>query len=223
MATLPLDKRKRLLEMLAPLCVPLAVVKRKELDKCLGLHCWFTSALPSLRPWLQALFQVLRKPAIVVRALDAEQLADLRACVDDKLLIVQKPRRCPVSVCWRALEIAYKPVASATALQHVGPFPVWVKFGNPASTEVRISREAAEAATFYHDLIQLNVAIRLVQSAGPRVGAAADAFAEGDRAGIGGWWIRPDVQVCPDNMNWFSYQFAAATSQNGFGPRIWHP
>ena len=23
---------------------------------------------------------------------------------------------------------------------------------------------------------------------------------------LGGWWIRPDVQVCPENINWFSYQ-----------------
>ena len=67
---------------------------------------------------------------------------------------------------------------------------------------MRVSREAAEAAAFYRDLIQLDVAIRLV----PRVVAAADAFAEGDRARIGGWWIRPDVQLCPENINWFSYQ-----------------
>ena len=183
-ATLPLDKRKRLLEMLAQFCVPLALVQRRDLEKCLGLLCWFTSALPSLRPWLQALFQVVHKPAILVRALDAKQLADLRACVDDKLVVVQKPRRCPVSLSWRALEIAHKPVASTAALQCSGPFPVWVKFGNPASAEVRVSREAAEAAAFYRDLIQLDVAIRLVQSAGPRVVAAADAFAEGDRAGV---------------------------------------
>ena len=135
-----------------------------------------------------------------MRGLDAKQLADLRACVDDKLVVVQNPRRCPVSLSWRALEIAHKPIASTAALQCSGPFPVWVKFGNPASAEVRVSREAAR------NLIQLDVAIRLVQSAGPRVVAAADAFAEGDRAGIGGWWIRPDVRLCPENINWFSYQ-----------------
>ena len=123
-ATLPRDKRKCLLEMLAQFCVPLALVQRRDLEKCLSLLCWFTSALPSLRPWLQALFQVVHKLAILVTALDANQLADLRACVDDKLVVVQKPRRCPVSLSWRALEIAHKPIASTAALQCSGPFPV---------------------------------------------------------------------------------------------------
>ena len=75
-------------------------------------------------------------------------------------MVVQKPRRCQVSLSWRALEIAHKPIASTAALQCSGPFPVWVKFGNPASAEVQVSREAAEAAAFYRDLIQLDVAIR---------------------------------------------------------------
>ena len=78
--------------------------------------------------------------------------------------------------------------------------------GDPTSAEVRVSREAAEAVTFYLNLIQLDVAIRLVQSTGPRVVAAADAFAEGGRAGFWGWWIRPGMQFCPENISWFSYQ-----------------
>ena len=66
---------------------------------------------------------------------------------------------------------------------------------------------SAGLSFFHRDLVQ-QVAIQLVESAGPRVVAATDAFAEGSRAVIGGWWIHRDAELCPEHIHWFSYEIS---------------
>ena len=48
--------------------------------------------------------------------------------------------------------------------------------------------------------------------------AAADAFAEHDKAGIGGWWIHAGLPLCPENICWFSYQLQREDLPEWFKP-----
>ncbi|CAE7763577.1 Ubr3, partial [Symbiodinium sp. CCMP2456] len=95
----------------------------------------------------------------------------------------------------------------------------WVKFGDGCSKEVRVAKEEAQViqvADFYHSLVSKNVEVQLVHKKGPHVLAAADAYAQGQSAGIGGWWMLPGDGICPTSIFWFSIAIQAAELPDWF-------
>ena len=46
--------------------------------------------------------------------------------------------------------------------------------------------------------------------------AAADAYAQGQSAGIGGWWMLPSDGICPASFFWFSIAVQAAELPDWF-------
>ena len=73
-ATLPDDKRARLLNLLEPLTKAGARIGRKELRKIIGLLCWFTAGARWLKPFLCQWFHCLLKPKMVLQNPDSLQL-----------------------------------------------------------------------------------------------------------------------------------------------------
>ena len=116
-----------------------------------------------------------------------------------------------ISAGWQVLEVDHQEWSAGVDLQqHAGTLgSAWVKFGDSDSKIVRVSPQAASAARFYCDLLRLKVAVHFVETTGPRFVAAADAFADGRKAGVGGWWLRPGCELRPENFRWFSYAFTA--------------
>ena len=62
---------------------------------------------------------------------------------------------------------------------------VWVKFGDTASRQVQPSKEETAVSLFFLRIVEANAPVHLVEHEAPGVLAAADAFAEGDVAGLG--------------------------------------
>ncbi|CAE7204478.1 PP5 [Symbiodinium sp. CCMP2592] len=116
-----------------------------------------------------------------------------------------------ISAGWHVLEVNHQKWSAVVDLQqHAGTSgSAWVKLGDSDSKLVRVSSQAASAARFYYDLMRLRVAVHLVETTGPRLVAAADAFADGRKAGVGGWWLRPGCELRPENICWFSYAITA--------------
>ena len=170
-------------------------MSRKELEKCLGLLCWFTNVSPSLRCWLRELLCVLHKPAVVLRHLDADQLRELQRLLTSSGQVQSAISSPAISAGWQVLEVDHQEWSAGVDLQqHAGTLgSAWVKFGDSDSKIVRVSPQAASAARFYCDLLRLKVAVHLVETTGPRFVAAADAFADGRKA----------------NFRWFSYAITA--------------
>ena len=86
-------------------------------------------------------------------------------------------------------------------LKHGG---VWVTLWDFSSEWLRVDVETAHAAALFWNAVFVQQSIPLV---GPRSFggiAAADAFAEGDVAGIGGWMLPPGVELRPENIVWFA-------------------
>ena len=162
---------------------------------------------------------MFHKPAVVLRKLDSVQQGELQKLLSPTGRVQQSARRSAVSAGWQLLEVDHKEWQPGVPLaQYKGTNAlVWAKFGDPESEEVRVTPAAAAAAQFYSELVRLRVAVRLVETAGPRLVAAADAFAEGGRAGIGGWWLRPGCTLRPDNIFWFSCCVAPADLPDWFG------
>ncbi|CAE7724435.1 unnamed protein product, partial [Symbiodinium sp. CCMP2456] len=195
-AHLPEDKRIRLLGALQLLRVAGAMVSRKHLEQLVGLLSWFVSGVRWLRPWLRQLFHLLHKPSVVLRALDSAQLTEISQVVSLEGEIHTCPFLSDVMQGWRILEVGHVPSQGPRDLlkAQVKQGRAWVKFGDGCSKEVRVSKEEAQVADFYHSLVSKNVEVQLVHKKGPHVLAAADAYA----AELPDWFVqehgRSDLQ-----------------------------
>ena len=181
--------------------------------------CWFTTVSPSLRCWLRDIFCVLHKPAVVLRKLDSVQQGEQQRLLSPMGRVQQTTRRSAISAGWQLLEVDYKEWQPGVILAQYGGANrlAWAKFGDPESEDMHVTPATAAAAQFYFELVRLRVVVRLVETAGPRLVAAADAFAEGGHAGIGGWWLRPGCTLWPDNILLLSCCVAPADLPDWFG------
>ena len=116
-AMLPEDKRERLLAALEPLCQSGSWVSRKELEKCLGLLCWFASLSPSRRCWLRDLFY--RPSQVVLRHLDARQLPELQRSLTSSGQVQSVISSPAISAGWRVLEVNHQAWCRSSAVHGV--------------------------------------------------------------------------------------------------------
>ena len=134
------------------------------------------------------------------------------ACVAGRLGVVQKescaPRLVGDSTASNANRLCR--IAEKTEL----PRCAWVKLGAGCSKEVRVSKEEAQVADFYHSLVAKNVEVQLVHKT--RMSAAADAYVQGQTAGIGGWWMLPSDGICPASILGFPMAIQAAELPDWF-------
>ena len=78
----------------------------------------------------------------------------------------------------------------------------------PCFAYIKPSSEEQHVAGFLLRFIESARPLHLVELHGkPRL-AAADAFAAGNAAGIGGWWLPEDSPPRIQNFRWFSCQFS---------------
>ena len=81
----------------------------------------------------------------------------------------------------------------------------WVKFGDPYFSDVLWqSKEESSVAAFFLHIVGANAPVHLVEEEAQGVVAAADAFAEGDVAGLGGWWLPPGHDLDLANIQYFA-------------------
>ena len=206
-ATLPLDKRAVLLAVLQPLRSPGASINRRDLRKLVGRLCWFTAGLRWLRPWLAMWFHALAKPKLRLQCLDREQIEEVAGALDDTMLVSWPCATSDVQAGWRVLEASNRAVDCRRDLltARLRNGRVWVKFSEASdSGTVVLSSDEARVASFFLDVVKANVPVQLATTAGISGAAAADAFAEGDQAGLGGWWIEPGEHIHPRNIRYFA-------------------
>ena len=80
----------------------------------------------------------------------------------------------------------------------------WVKLADAESSTVKVTAEEAQVACFIRGVLQSHTAVELVRRDIQGLLSAADAFAEGDVAGLGGWWLMPGRPLQSAQMRWFS-------------------
>ena len=217
-ACLPEDKRLRLLGMLTPLCHSGTKVDRTSVSKLAGLLAWWVGGVAWLRPWLCHFFHLLNKPALRFQHLDRQQIDELLDCLDHKLLVTRKPHLSDVQAGWRLSEIGGRNIGSKQAILS-SPWKngrASCKFLDPLCQEVSCSKEESEAALLMWNAVHTQVALEMGPLAGDGTCAAADAFADEDAAGIGGWWIPSGEALRPENARWFSVQLNRSSLPDWF-------
>ena len=206
-AVLPCEKAEAMRLALDQLCRQPKRVARKVLRTLVGRLVWFCSAAHWLRPWLQLWFHALNKPALHFLHLDAVQLEELRNSVDARCKVLRPCALSDILLGWRILEIGGRPVPAPSNLLSA-PLKqgrAWVKLGEPEPSLIHLTRDEQRLALFFKQLLEHPGPIPLVEEAGPSCVAAADAFADANICGIGGWFLPPGAVLHPRNVFYFSF------------------
>ena len=149
-ASLPDDKRVRIGVALRALVQEGNSVCRRELRQLLGMLCWFTTGARWLRPWLSELFHLLFKQQLRFQKLDAAQVHELAGVLSDSMRVLAKCRLSDILPGWQLLSVGSREVTTKhelLGLPHRGGW-WWVKFGDPASAKVKVSKAEAAVARF---------------------------------------------------------------------------
>ena len=207
-AELPCDKKQKLLVLLLPLTRAKQKIDKRQLERFIGLAIWFTAGALWLRPWLQAFYNLLYKPRAVPMKLDHFQFRELLSVLGVDFCLNRRPASFYAEAGWKLHKVGNQEVTtmSASLLSHAcmtnGHADVVLL--DLRSQSARVSKEVATTAIFFYNTVEAHVSVPLRLVEGDSSPAAADAFAESDRAGIGGWWLPPGVPPCPENILWFS-------------------
>ena len=206
-ACLPRDKQSKILGLLCPLLKAGTRMPRREVERVIGLLLWFTAAASWLRPWLHELYRLLYKPAVVTRSLSVCQFGELLRCLSPSLHVVCHAKSCDVRPQWRLHSVNNCEVKDlrdrAITCPRVRSGMIPVVFFDYSCASTRTCASSSFAARLFHNAVAEEVRIPLCIKEAPPCLCAADAFAKGEIAGLGGWFLLPGLPCVVQNIRWF--------------------
>ena len=179
-------------------------VTHKQMEQVLGSLIWFTAIAKHLRPHLAAIYKNLYSPPATLFSIPAASWTAFVHCLDDSATITQPHPHFALPLQGRVVEVGHVPI------QQKCDIPItpktsklqWVRITIPNQTHFSLTKETVWKLQWFLEILRRQVHIYPLAQPTPSIlRAAADAFAEGDLFGIGGWIITAKQVV------WFSEQF----------------
>ena len=185
-------------------------VKRSLMDRGVGLLLWISDLFLYLRPWLAEFYKAMSKAHPTLLSASRSQLTELLSCCSESLCVITKPSSLNVGIGWRLMAIGGNTVMRKTdAMRTNSTSPrLWLRMSNPRSPNVAVDKDLQRLAERWRCVLQYAPPWRamLPPSLVEGVALAADAWAAGQRVGIGGW-IRLQPGEPDTHCYWFSLQF----------------
>jgi hypothetical protein len=188
------------------------IVKGNRLDKrsfrkSLGVLQWASGVALSLRPWLAALYRNLNVPSLAwVSGTPAKLHEVLRKIQDDGCLLESIPGT-GAKAGMRLKFIGRSSVSDPSIWRNWWPSKkTSLGFISWDNRRLKVSQESHGVARLWEQCISKGPWIhqcRLRSWVGGE--CAADAWAAGDSASIGGWWMS-EGSLVPDQCQWFSLE-----------------
>ena len=182
------SKLAKLRQQLAKLASSKKIL-RKFLESSLGLLMWATSTCQHLRPYLAPLYKDLHSSQGTLHQIHARDWHRFRNSLAPDAAVTSPPPGMWVSSNSRVLEVGSVKVSCKQDVPIIPPShkPQWVRLSDPARAEIHLRNESRQAllwlsSCFTHDQLRT-----MRQSPVLHCMAAADAMAEGELVGIGGW------------------------------------
>ena len=197
------DKANKLFDSLAEI-VAAKTTTAAALERILGLLIWFTSVCRHLRPHLAPIYKCLYSPPATLYSVPASTWPQFVRCLDSAAIVVQNHHNLMFPIGGKVVEVGHQiikdrcdlPLAPKTSKLQ------WVRIAGPQQSTFQLSKEARSKLQWFQNLLSRRVHIYPIVQPRPLVlRAAADAFAEGETFGIGGWIITST------KVGWFSEQF----------------
>ena len=192
------------------------VVSAKQLEQLLGLLIWFTAVARHLRPHLAPLYKDLYSPAATLVSIPAASWQSFLGCLSDKAVVIHPHPHFHFPLGGRVVEAGHCAVTSKLDLP-LAPKTTklqWIRVSGPSQTSCKLSNDSRKKLQWFLSLINRKCHIFPMQIPPTQtLRAAADAYAERNEFGVGGWIITAKC-VC-----WFSEAFHMEELRN-FMPNL---
>ena len=193
------DKLLKLAQQIQALLAAKKVTK-KALQSCLGLLNWATSISLHLRSYTAPLYSDLHSPPGTLRNIPPRMWQRLLFSLDSKAVVTKPLPGLHISTSSRIIEVGSIKVRrkSDVPLLPNSDRLTWVRVADPSASEISLTKDSKDCVAWLLSCVQATPTKPLADPRLLNCLSAADAMAEGDTVGIGGW-------LCTkDGLHWFS-------------------
>ena len=165
-------------------------VTRKTLEKLLGLLMWATTTCPQLRPYMAPLYKDLRsKRGTSLRSVHPNMWQHFLHALTPDGIIARSPAGLWLPLGGKVLEVAGHAVTDKTSIPLVprARQETWDRVQDPTRHEIHLCQDSRVCLHWLHSCFGHARVVSLRQAPVLRCMAAADARADGDTVGVGGW------------------------------------
>ena len=164
-------------------------VPRKDLEACIGLLMWATNISLVLRPYLAPLYRLLNSPPGANYSIAPRMWPLFLHCLDSRAVFVREAMGLSIPLNSRVIEWGNKPVHCKADLPLMAKPTghTWIRISDPSCPVIKMTRAAQSSLAWLAPRI---AAIPTTPLSLPPILsslARADAMAEGNQVGIGGW------------------------------------
>ena len=149
-----------------------------------------------LKPWLAPFYSALTSPSLVILPVSRQALNEIKDSLSISMHLDRNMRSSSAKFSWKLIRVGARMVSSMAEVQEVmvgGNGRTTVHFLNHEPNKVKCTPALRQAALRWSR--RLSQAPRMASMLSPPfipLSAAADAFADEHRAGIGGWFSFTD-------------------------------
>ena len=180
-------------------------VKRPDLEKAIGLAMWITQLFPNMRIWLQNLYHDLYTLPSTNYSIDPDNWPSLAPCLNKEMTFVQQPTGTMIPIGGTLVSVRHTPTPDLDTLQQVriSDKRIWMRIKDPNSERRHVSVQSQRILQLFRQWLANSSPFVLLRPKKVWQGlAAADAFAAGEKCGIGGFIRSPN-----GDTHWFSERY----------------
>lgn len=200
------SKKSKLLQLIQSLLSHQRISK-KRLEKFLGLALWCTSLFPALRAQLHTLYSDLAKAPATLYSCDPKNWISLQQCLSSNLIFERVPQHTSIPINSKIISVRHHNVNTLDELSQV-PITerrIWMRAQDPNSQHRRLSQDSIDVLSMLSMWLQSCQWLVPMRPKPRWPGLSfADAFAEQDLCGIGGY-----IQLPNSPPIWFSERFTS--------------
>ena len=166
-------------------------VSRKALQQCLGLLVWATGTSAHLRPQLAPRYRDLNSPPGTMYGIHAQQWRLFLDALSTDLHFIKPVTGLHLPLKTKILEYAGRRVYAKADLPPIprSAKPQYIRASNPDSETTALQKDSKECVQWLLDTFQHTPQTPLADPPCLICFSAADARADGDIVGIGGWIV----------------------------------
>ena len=187
------DKLLKLAQQIQALLAAKKVTK-KALQSCLGLLNWATSISLHLRSYTAPLYSDLHSPPGTLHNIPPRMWQRFLFSLDSKAVVTKPLPGLHISTSARIIEVGSIKVRrkSDVPLLPNSDRLTWVRVADPSASEISLTKDSKDCLAWLLSCVQATPTKPLADPHLLNCLSAADAMAEGDTVGIGGWLCTKD-------------------------------
>ena len=200
------DQAAKLLDLIQKLLCS-SHCSKKSLEQFLGLALWATQLWPAMRTWLHYLYRDLHSIPASQFSVDPGSWESVCHCLSDDPVFVRKPPHSAIPVNGHLIQVRHQAVSTKPYLFKcaLSDKRIWLRARDPQSSKRKLAPASTRILKMYSSWLSQLSPVKTMWPKPLWNGlCVADAYAAGDKCGVGGAIIFPSGQC-----SWFSLQLTS--------------